>query len=579
MFFSDDQDRVKDLERRLSGFKQRIDNGIKLELLQAKRGEHHANNTTIPTQPIVLMKEDDAILFHLGPRISTRTRVLRCHEGTRRTLRSKIKDWSSLVSYPNILWMNGHPGAGKSTVAFQIDADLSNEKRTVFMFDFDRKSKTSTRVALCTFAYDLARAFPACKSAIVSTLSDTTFKLGNATTEEIFRNLIRDPLEGLHMTNSPHKPLIFIVDALDECGNLDGSANSDRKELLAVIKDWALLSPIFRLIVTSRAESDIRDAFGEIGHTPLEILTGTKVTKESTSDIELYVQDELRDIANHYKLSSECTGNGVVEDLANRAGGIFIWAVTALKYIRGPGPETPSVRLRIVRSGTFLTGDVYALYKEILERSFPERWQSQLFVRLASVVTAAQSHLTPEDWACLLNCDPSVVRYFHSMLSTVVDDGDAIRFHHQSFVDFLLGGCDSSSAGVSDNQTRCPQHFRANIQDAERTLTRASFFLMNSELHFNSCNIPSSYHANSTLPPQDRKKTIGPALAYACEFWPFHIRRQTQSGVDMRWTILRFIHEKCLYWLEGLSYLGALNIAVDALNAIQQYFITIDVSF
>ena len=51
MFFSGGQDRVKDLQSQLSGFKQRIDSGIKLELLQAKRGKHHPDNIAIPVQP------------------------------------------------------------------------------------------------------------------------------------------------------------------------------------------------------------------------------------------------------------------------------------------------------------------------------------------------------------------------------------------------------------------------------------------------------------------------------------------------------------------------------------------------
>ena len=371
---------------------------------------------------------------------------------------------------------------------------------------------------------------------------------------------------------------VFIIDALDECGTLDGSTNRDRKGLLESIREWSQLLPSkFKLIVTSRVESDIRDAFDSILHVPLEILTGSKVTEESTSDIRLYIQDELRNIAKDSWLGSDWPGSDVVNDLANRASGIFIWAVTALNYIKGD----PVNRLRTVQSGVLPVGDVYALYRQVPETSFPDDRRCRLFVKLASAVITAQIHLTPRDWALLLNTEIGLVESIHNSLNTVVGGGNVIRFHHQSFVDFLLGGSDDTSTTNWSNaspESRCPERFRVNIRDAHHTLLRASLHLMNSKLHFNTCKIKSSYLPNNSLPPQHFQEAIDPALAYACIFWQFHLQHlQPPYTIDVN-LILRFLQEKSLYWVETLSGLGAMNVAVQSLEVLQRYLMGITVS-
>jgi len=52
-------------------------------------------------------------------------------------------------------------------------------------------------------------------------------------------------------------PVIVVIDALDECGD-----PISRKSLLALLsKELVKLPPMFRFIITSRAESDIIAAF------------------------------------------------------------------------------------------------------------------------------------------------------------------------------------------------------------------------------------------------------------------------------------------------------------------------------
>ena len=69
-----------------------------------------------------------------------------------------------------------------------------------------------------------------------------------------------------------------------------------------------------------------------------------------------------------------------------------------------------------------------------------------------------------------------------------------------------------------------------------------------------------------------------PALAYACEFWEFHLQRLRLPYTIDTSLMLRFLQETSLYWIESLSVLGKLNIAVDALDVLRQHLASLNVS-
>ena len=186
------------------------------------------------------------------------------------------------------------------------------------------------------------------------------------------------------------------------------------------------------------------------------------------------------------------------------------------------------------------------------------------------MIIAAQRYLTAEHWARLLNTDKTVIKRIHDLLHTVVVDGDVIRFRHQSFIDFLLGNIHDQTTGSSEStaHARCPKRFSVDIEDGHRTLTKACFFLMNSELRFNICNVKSSYFPNDNRPLQQSINAVPPPLAYACEFWHFHMQQLSSLSIEDVNLVLRFVQERSLFWIEALSVLGIMRAAVDALQTV-----------
>ena len=175
--------------------------------------------------------------------------------------------------------------------------------------------------------------------------------------------------------------------------------------------------------------------------------------------------------------------------MSRQAGGIFIWVVTTIDYIKEYDPKS---RLASVLSSTFPQGNVYALYEQILSSTFHSEGASKGFVAVAGVIIAAQVPLTVDDLARLVGMETSVVHDICNSLRTVLDDIHTLHFRHQSFVDFLVG----HQVDTPSHDTRCPERFRITLAEVDCVLTNSSFRIMNEVLHFNMCNAKSSFSYN-----------------------------------------------------------------------------------
>ncbi|EEB98958.1 hypothetical protein MPER_01441 [Moniliophthora perniciosa FA553] len=154
--------------------------------------------------------------------------------------------------------------------------------------------------------------------------------------ENQFRKLILEPFSTL---DSAEGPYLVIIDGLDECVD-----SSSQGRLLAVIREAYRYVPAasFRLvfIVCSRPELLIRHAFAHQGFTPILSRIEINASGQSNKDITAYLFDQFAFLRQkHHRLLCYDSEDGLwpAEDdifqLARRACGQFIFAVTVIKYI------------------------------------------------------------------------------------------------------------------------------------------------------------------------------------------------------------------------------------------------------
>jgi hypothetical protein len=297
---------------------------------------------------------------------------LECMHGTRQNIFSMVHEWINDMSTPNILWIKGHPGAGKSAIVLSVVERLLESKRLGANFFFQRnKPATTTADALWrTVSFELCRQYPGVRKNVLAKLHADGIRLTTINTESLFRYCVFDPLIASGDIPSGRLPVI-VVDALDECGGLEGQTSAQREALMDSLCRWSQLPSKFKLVVTSRGEMDIEQTFETTSHSSIVISTGEDVDVHSSDDIRAYLQREFQKIASRYKQSLEAgwPGESVINTLTNRAAGLFIWAKTLIKFIKMGPPET---QLELISKGTGL-GGMTDLYPRLLEIAFPEQ--------------------------------------------------------------------------------------------------------------------------------------------------------------------------------------------------------------
>src|SRR5258706_4573905 len=146
-------------------------------------------------------------------------RDLCCMEGTRKLLLEQIIAWvtngSEQADGGNTYWIYGLPGIGKTSLAHSICATLHDEEQLAgaFFCRRDDQELREPRNILPTLIRKLAILFPPFRSIVADYLRNEP----NITTESMRPTLLLDFIRKL--PRLPEKTLVFVIDALDECGS------------------------------------------------------------------------------------------------------------------------------------------------------------------------------------------------------------------------------------------------------------------------------------------------------------------------------------------------------------------------
>ncbi|KIM24750.1 hypothetical protein M408DRAFT_317021, partial [Serendipita vermifera MAFF 305830] len=533
---------------------------ITLDQLKHAGGPNYPGHVVTIVQKsleILISNQDDDIIAKLKPKdLECESKVETCLEGTRRDILYNIRTWAADLEAPNILWLNGYPGVGKSAIASTIVEELhaSNRFGSSFFFQRERASAMTPNALWCNVAYDLARRYPSIRKHIVNALIANESLPTTLNIDALFRELISEPL-----TKSDDIPIdklpVIVLDALDECGGIDGWRSDHRKKLMRTLKSWSSLSRRFKLVVTSRWEDDIERLFSTTGHHPVEVISGERIDSVSSADIRTFLLHELRQLLDRYpSLPSGWPGEKETVRLINGANGIFIWIKTVIKLLESGEPQR-TLR-QILSNGA---GSMAELYTWILHASFPKPNidDAKDFQAVLGAIIFIKEPLDVVSLAHFLSIDGSTIDYICNGLRSVLDCGRILRIRHQSFVDFLL------------DSTDCPLSFLIDKERESRNLALCCLSTMKRYLRFNICDLESSYVRNQDVPnlTQQVDKCILPYLSYSSCYWASHLA-ETSSDNEVHDSVTYFMDHLFLFWLEVISLIKQMNIGSNMLHSL-----------
>jgi len=498
--------------------------------------------------------EEDKILAGLEPKdLKGHSRAEECMEGTRKDILEAIDDWiSDLDAAQNILWLKGYPGVGKSTVASSVVKRLRTSKRLGSYLFFQRgKAAAQTSDALWrSVAFDLSQRYPTVRKHLIKKLTEDRDIATTPDLNELFCQVIQEPL-----VDSDGILPVIVIDALDECGGLDGRHSRHREGVLNTLSTWSKLPQRFKIVVTSRDEDDIKRTLQSISHV-INIDAGPRASIQSSDDISKFLTIRLGKIANLYSLPDpNWPGPQVIRQLTDKAGGLFIWAKLVAEFIsRGEPVES----LELVEAGVSGVGDMAALYSQILSISFPETTTAKVMDALHSTLGAiilAKEPLSAASLERLIPIESSRLQHICKGLKSVVDSEGVLRITHESFADFLI------------DKAVCPSRFCIKLEDEEQKITLACLQTMKSGLQFNICNLESSYLLNTEVIDMESRieQNIPFHLRYASFYWANHLSACRFNG-EVLALLQDFMENRFLFWLEVMSVTKQINVVAHMLS-------------
>jgi len=484
----------------------------------------------------------------------------------------RIYDWAEDLSSnsPSVFWLTGNAGSGKSTIAYSVarhfeadeEGDEDEEERDIVQdapnilganffcsrqFEETRKRKN----IIPTIVDQLALHSQPYTTAL---LKANKFNSVNIMSKQM-KDLLVDPwMQSVSKHRAAFRPLLVVVDALDEIEDRGGLAFLE--ELLRMTAKSRLRG--FKFLITSRPNPDLAnlctsDAICALYDVPTDTVK---------ADIVTYLQAKL----------PKLQGMPVINELIHQAGGLFIFAATAVRYVTPRPKMLKREQIRLLGELGILahgsTGSrntkvslIDGLYKQVMFTAFGGLDDNLLEDRLYALHTllCTQERVSTLVAGELLSDDPDTAE----LVELVVDElhavlyvkGDRVLWYHTSFTDFIFSQARSGSVLLSPDSRIVDMHCDEVAHHAH--LVHSCFRIMKTHLRFNICDLPSSFLLDWKVQDlKDRiRAKIGDGLRYSCLHWAQHLA-QTTSGVGRR-EIGDFLQLKVLFWIEAMNLLDS----------------------
>jgi len=492
---------------------------------------------------------------------------------------NRICDWAmdDSPASPPVYWLSGMAGTGKSTIAYTIAERFDNECGERFpkilgatFFCSRQIEDARKRINLIpTISYQLACRIRSYTQALLKVdVVECATTLKNQ-----MRKLLADPWS--HSGEQRDKilpPYLIIIDALDEIEEGDGSAFL--KDLLTTLKDGKLHG--LKFLITSRPDPQLVKSWGTsqgvIFH--LEDVD----TREVGGDIGKFLRTELPDLPD-----------SKIENIVERANGLFIFAATVVRHIK---PRKDTTRFeeereldRLFQQPAGGDGSVPAmdidkmmdnLYQQVLASAFSGHSSSNLRYRLdiLHIILCSQEPLSVSNIVELSKCDKNtiqaVISSLHATLYISQKDGH-IYWYHATFQDFFFDV--KRSSNFTGPLSRQSFNVFCSQSRIHAILAEHCFEAMKSLLRFNICKLPSSFLLDREVGDleQQIRDNITEVLRYSLRHWGSHLIQGDHSGNEIRTSLGHFLDNQLLFWIEAMNLIRSKSQCIIQLQVVRAW--------
>ncbi|KAF8344255.1 uncharacterized protein EI90DRAFT_3114998 [Cantharellus anzutake] len=492
--------------------------------------------------------ESDTILGSLRyPQIAHHDSTEACLEGTRVDLTERIMNWCCNTgdNENRLMLLTSVAGAGKTSIVHTV-ADRCNREGVLLLCFFFRAGEQSRPDHLFSgIAQALASRDADYRTFIISALrKDPT--LSTASFAMQFQELVSLPL--LHKPPPPSHPMVVIIDALDEC---DEEAYHPLAKILC--EEVPKLPSSIKFFVTSRHVDLVNRSLSR--HFPIDHLTIDLLDDINMHDCAAYIRFQLQELKNWHpdlahKLQDE---DSTVQEILDRAGGLFIWISTIFRYMKKPRKNPMRTLESLLDTGTKRSKVptekmMDDLYTRILKKF---DWEDEDFAHdypiVMGAIFVAQQPLSVTAWDTILSpfLDSSVqyaLAELAPLLSGVEDSHIPVRILHQSFRDFIVDRIDPQMINF---------HFTPISVGAEnaRVALRCTEILNKDLCSVKGLGlIENLFHKDEMprIPPEE----LSEHFHYACRHIIHHLSGVQERSEELAGPVTMFLSQEATRWVE-----------------------------
>lgn len=358
---------------------------------------------------------------------------------------------------------------------------------------------------------------------------------------------------------------VIVIDALDECDNDD-----DIMTILWLLGETQSTYNQLRIFLTSRPEIPVRRVFYRIRENRRQNLVLHEIIPETINDLTIFFNKKLAEIAKNHDFCANWPGRKVVQQLVKNAGGLFIWAATACRFIDDSkqfANDRLSTILQCKNNGSEPQKHLDHIYITVFSHSISVNYSEVekgtiygLLKYVLGIIVILSSQLPVDSVATLLGITSQdilgTVKNLHAILAVPDNFSSSLRLHHPSLRDFLL-----------DSERCTDPDLYIDEKQAHRQILIRCIRLMSIALKKDICGLTSPGFLRRDIPNHQVEQCLPPELQYACLYWVQHLIKSGTLLYHIDF-IHHFLKTHLLHWLEALSLMEKVTEGILAINSL-----------
>ena len=490
-----------------------------------------------------------------------------CLRNTRESVLNEIDDWLHADGDRHILWLNGAAGRGKSTIARTVCKKLERNGSLGASYFFSRsdESTSSADRFVSTIAYELAQSQnKEVRQAICSILKEQPHLLQESLQRQ-WDSLIIGSLSHVPLDDGHFQGVVIVVDALDECGN-----ESQIKAIISLMAQARVISTVsLRLVVTSRPEPVIKDAFRIVSVGCHSLMLDNVRPVDIDGDLHVFIQDRFADLRRKRSLRVDWPGTDVIARAVKQAAGLFIFASTLCNLIE-EAEDSPEKSLGyflkdavnreedadVCSSPTETLDDLYSqvIASAIGKSKHPSKLLTNM-IRALGWLTVIREPLSISALASLTGIPARDISWPLRNLQSVIkvpglQDDAPVELYHESFRDFLHDPTRS---------TRRTGDLLLDVVSVHGDLaTRSIRLLQSAVLKRDMCGLEAPGRLKAEVDARKIKECIPSAVSYACRHAvPHHM--YSKATAEQSRAMHSIFAKVLLFWIETMAWVSHLG--------------------